>query len=100
MTRNLAAQYLELTKPRVVLLIVFTALIGMLLAVPGLPPLRQSLAALNVGEIRIDGDRASVHCPREIKMAVLQALSSLNGCAIDLQMKEPSLEDVFLGYSG
>ena len=62
--------------------------------------LRQSLAALNVGEIRIDGDRASVHCPREIKMAVLQALSSLNGCAIDLQMKEPSLEDVFLGYSG
>ena len=44
MTRNLAAQYLELTKPRVVLLIVFTALIGMLLAVPGLPPLRQSLA--------------------------------------------------------
>lgn len=62
--------------------------------------LRHSLAALNVGEIRIDGDRASVHCPREAKMAVLQALSSLNGCAVDLQMKEPSLEDVFLGYSG
>ncbi len=30
--------YLELCKPRVVLLIVFTALVGMLLAVPGLPP--------------------------------------------------------------
>lgn len=31
--------YLELCKPRVVLLIVFTAVVGMLLAVPGWPPL-------------------------------------------------------------
>ncbi len=37
-------QYLELTKPRVVALIVFTAVIGMFLAVPGLPPLRQTIA--------------------------------------------------------
>ena len=36
-------RYLELTKPRVVALIVFTAVIGMLLATPGLPPLRESL---------------------------------------------------------
>jgi protoheme IX farnesyltransferase len=42
--RKLAAQYLELTKPRVVALIVFTAIIGMFLAVPGWPPLRQSIA--------------------------------------------------------
>ena len=42
--RNLAAQYFELTKPRVVSLIVFTAVIGMFLAVPGWPPLRQSVA--------------------------------------------------------
>jgi len=40
----IARQYLELTKPRVVALIVFTALIGMFLAVPGLPPLRESIA--------------------------------------------------------
>ena len=33
-------QYLALTKPRVVALIVFTAIVGMLLAVPGLPPLK------------------------------------------------------------
>jgi len=33
-------QYLELTKPRVVALIVFTAVIGMFMAVPGLPPWR------------------------------------------------------------
>jgi protoheme IX farnesyltransferase len=31
-------QYLELCKPRVVVLIVFTAVVGMFLAVPGLPP--------------------------------------------------------------
>src|SRR5690606_17543926 len=37
------ASYFELTKPRVVALIVFTAVIGMLLATPGLPPLRESL---------------------------------------------------------
>jgi len=32
-------EYLELCKPKVVALIVFTAIVGMLLAVPGLPPL-------------------------------------------------------------
>ena len=32
-------EYYELTKPRVVMLIVFTAIIGMFLAVPGMPPL-------------------------------------------------------------
>ncbi len=36
--------FYSLTKPRVVSLIVFTAVIGMFLAVPGLPPLRQSVA--------------------------------------------------------
>ena len=35
--------YYELTKPRVVMLIVFTAVVGMLLAVPGLPPLDRVL---------------------------------------------------------
>jgi protoheme IX farnesyltransferase len=32
-----AAVYFELTKPRVVTLIVFTAVVGMLLATPGVP---------------------------------------------------------------
>ncbi|HEY4556309.1 MAG TPA: heme o synthase [Lysobacter sp.] len=36
-------QYWDLTKPRVVALIVFTAFVGMFLAVPGLPPLRESV---------------------------------------------------------
>ena len=37
------ADYFELTKPRVVALIVFTAVIGMFLAVPGMPPWRALL---------------------------------------------------------
>ncbi|GAB3730567.1 heme o synthase [Luteimonas pelagia] len=36
-------QYWDLTKPRVVALIVFTAAIGMFLAVPGFPPLKESV---------------------------------------------------------
>ena len=39
-------QYLELTKPRVVALLVFTALVGIFLAVPGLPPLQESVFGL------------------------------------------------------
>lgn len=41
-----AREYWALTKPRVVALIVFTALVGMFLAVPGLPPLRQTVFGL------------------------------------------------------
>ena len=43
-------QYYDLTKPRVVMLIVFTAIVGMLLAVPGMPNLLTVLAAsLGIG---------------------------------------------------
>jgi protoheme IX farnesyltransferase len=42
-TPSVFRQYWSLTKPRVVALIVFTAAIGMFLAVPGLPPLRESV---------------------------------------------------------
>ncbi len=43
-------QYLILCKPRVVVLIVFTAVVGMFLAVPGWPPLVASLAGtLGIG---------------------------------------------------
>ena len=42
---NAFRQYYDLTKPRVVMLIVFTAIVGMLLAVPGMPNLWLVLAA-------------------------------------------------------
>lgn len=41
-----AREYWTLTKPRVVSLIVFTALVGMFLAVPGLPPWKESVFGL------------------------------------------------------
>lgn len=48
--RSTAARYLELTKPKVVALIVFTAVVGMVLAVPGSPPLVEFVAGtLGIG---------------------------------------------------
>jgi protoheme IX farnesyltransferase len=41
---NKAARYYELTKPKVVALIVFTAVVGIFLATPGWPPLNAMLA--------------------------------------------------------
>jgi protoheme IX farnesyltransferase len=40
LSRDLISEYLQLTKPRVVALLVFCAVIGMFLAVPGIPPWR------------------------------------------------------------
>ncbi|WP_211250479.1 ABC transporter ATP-binding protein [Simplicispira psychrophila] len=38
-------------------------------------------------------------CPREQKMAVLAALAPLGARILDINMQEPSLEDVFFGFS-
>ena len=55
------AQFYVLTKPRVVQLIVFCALIGMLLAVPGLPDLRLVFAA-TVGIWLVAAAAAAFNC--------------------------------------
>jgi heme O synthase-like polyprenyltransferase len=47
--RTLAREYYELTKPRVVSLIVFTAVVGMFLAVPGMGPGTFPWCAATVG---------------------------------------------------
>lgn len=45
-----ASRYLELCKPKVVYLIVFTAIVGMILAVPGWPPLQEFIfGTLGIG---------------------------------------------------
>lgn len=54
-------QFYALTKPRVVQLIVFCAVIGMLLAVPGLPDLRVVLAA-TAGIWLVAGAAAAFNC--------------------------------------
>ena len=38
-------------------------------------------------------------CPREQKMAVLAALATFGARVLDIKMHEPSLEDVFFGFS-
>ena len=48
--RSQAARYFELCKPKVVYLIVFTAVVGMILAVPGWPPLQEFIfGTLGIG---------------------------------------------------
>lgn len=61
---------------------------------------RSALAGLHEAVIEAQGHRVSVHCPRRMKMAVIEALAALDGRIADLYIREPSLEDVFLGYSG
>src|SRR3972149_2451569 len=56
-----ARPYSALTKPRVVSLIVFTAVIGMFLAVPGMVPLPLLLAA-TAGIAWVAGAAAAVNC--------------------------------------
>ena len=54
-------QFYTLTKPRVVQLIVFCAVIGMLLAVPGLPDIKLALAA-TAGIWLVAGAAAAFNC--------------------------------------
>jgi heme o synthase len=65
-TQRLRA-FLALTKPRVVSLIVFTAVIGMFLATPGMVPL-QVLLAGTVGIAFVAGAAAAINCLVEQKI--------------------------------
>jgi heme o synthase len=62
-----ARQFYALTKPRVVQLIVFCALIGMLLAVPGLPDWRRVVAA-TIGIWLVAAAAAAFNCLVERKV--------------------------------
>ena len=65
-------QFLALTKPRVVSLIVFTAVIGMFLAVPGMVPL-QPLVFGALGIALVAGAAAATNCLLEQKLDALMA---------------------------
>ncbi len=65
-------QFLALTKPRVVSLIVFVAVIGMFLAVPGVPPAGPLLAA-TLGIALVAGSAAAVNCLVEQKIDALMS---------------------------
>ena len=69
---SVAHQFFQLTKPRVVSLIVFTAVIGMFLAVPGMVPL-QALVFGTVGIALVAGAAAAVNCLVEQKIDAVMA---------------------------
>src|SRR5438045_138375 len=64
---HLFRQFLALTKPRVVSLIVFTAVIGMFLASPGIPPAPAVLFA-TLGIALVAGAAAAINCLVEQKI--------------------------------
>jgi len=72
LTENRARQFLALTKPRVVSLIVFTAVIGMFLAAPGLPPLSVVIfGTLSIALVA--GAAAAINCLVEQKIDAVMA---------------------------
>jgi protoheme IX farnesyltransferase len=65
-------RYIRLTKPRVVSLIVFCAVIGMLLAAPGAVPL-STLVAATLGIALVAGAAAAVNCLIEQEIDAIMA---------------------------
>ena len=70
--RNRLRQFFALTKPRVVSLIVFTAVIGMFLATPGLPPLSAVIFG-TLGIALVAGAAAAINCLVEQKIDAVMA---------------------------
>jgi protoheme IX farnesyltransferase len=70
-----AYQFYQLTKPRVVSLIVFTAVIGMFLAVPGAVPL-QALLGGTLGIALVAGAAAAMNCLVEQKIDAVMLRTS------------------------
>ncbi len=60
---------------------------------------RAALGHLPVSAVEARDGHVAVQCRRESKMAVLEALAALDGRVLDLHVREPSLEDVFFGFS-
>ncbi|MDP3086188.1 MAG: ABC transporter ATP-binding protein [Rubrivivax sp.] len=67
----------------------------------------QAIAALPAALVGADGLKPqpvaqglSLRCPRAAKVALLQALAPLGARLLDVQIAEPSLEDIYLGLPG
>jgi Cu-processing system ATP-binding protein len=63
------------------------------------PALRHALGAVSPAELQVDGLQARVRFPRAAKMAVLRAVAALGAAVADLQLREPTLEELLLGHS-
>jgi protoheme IX farnesyltransferase len=89
--------FLALTKPRVVSLIVFTAVIGMFLATPGMVPL-QALIAGTLGIALTAGAAAAVNCLVEEKIDAVMLRT--RGRPLPLGQVTPLQTLVFAGAIG
>ena len=60
---------------------------------------QQALDAISGVHATVIPEGLQVSCPREAKMAVLATVTALGARLLDLKIAEPSLEDVFFGFS-
>jgi protoheme IX farnesyltransferase len=95
-----ARRLLALTKPRVVSLIVFTAVIGMFLAVPGIPPADKVLFG-TLGIALVAGAAAAINCLVEQNIDKLMRRTSWRPLARgELSSRETLVFAVSVGAAG
>ncbi|HTQ00236.1 MAG TPA: heme o synthase [Casimicrobiaceae bacterium] len=90
-------QFLALTKPRVVSLIVFCAVIGMFLAAPGLPP-PSTVFAATVGIALVAGAAAAINCL--VERTIDAVMSRTRGRPLPRGQVSPASTLVFAGVVG
>jgi Cu-processing system ATP-binding protein len=61
--------------------------------------LKDALQGVALETLTVDGQTSTIRCHRPQKMDVLRRLGALGEAVEDIVVKEPSLEDVFLGYA-
>lgn len=68
----------------------------------GLPlaDIQRDLAAAGAVAMSAERDALRFACPRKSKMKALAVVAALNGAVLDVHVREPSLEDVYMGYAG
>lgn len=61
--------------------------------------LKDALNGVNIELLETQGGNAVIRCQRVLKMDILRRINTLGGDVLDINVREPSLEDVFLGYA-
>lgn len=73
--------------------------INLKLRAEGAPALQAAFANLQDVHFKLDSDSAEIRCEHSQKMNLLATLGRLTESIEDIDIHEPSLEDVFLGYA-